>query len=240
MTRKLLLSCGAAAVLFAAAAIAGVGRPGPANGASGTTTTTTQRLVTASGHGTVTAVPDQAVVSAGVSTRAATAQAALAQNADQMQRVIAALKNAGGTDVQTQEVSLYPQTNDQGGVTGYSAQNSVSAKAAVAKAGALVDAAVAAGANTIDGPSLAVSDQDALYRDALERAVADARAKADALAHAGGFTVGPVFSVAENAAGPQPMWNAAAVPSAAKDATTPVEPGTQDVTADVTVSFEIG
>ena len=239
MTRKLLLSCAAAAVLFAAAAIAGVGRPGPANSASGTTTTT-QRLVTASGHGTVTAVPDQAVVSAGVSTRAATAQAALAQNADDMQHVIAALKNAGGTDVQTQQVSLYPQTNDQGTVTGYSAQNSVSAKAGVAKAGALVDAAVAAGANTIDGPSLAVSDQDALYRDALERAVADARAKAEALAHAGGFTVGPVFSVAENAAGPQPMWSAAAVPSAAKDATTPVEPGTQDVTADVTVSFEIG
>ena len=239
MTRKLLLTCAAAAALFAAAAVAGVGRPGPASSASGTTTTT-QRIVTTSGHGTVTAVPDQAVVSAGVSTRAATAQAALAQNADQMQRVIAALKNAGGTDVQTQEVSLYPQTNDQDTVTGYSAQNSVSAKAAVAKAGALVDAAVAAGANTIDGPSLAVSDQDALYRDALERAVADARAKAEALAHAGGFTVGPVFTVAENAAGPQPLWNAAAVPSAAKDATTPVEPGTQDLTADVTVSFEIG
>src|SRR5215472_1730290 len=172
MTRKLLLSCAAAAVLFAAAAIAGVGRPGPANSASGTTTST-QRLVTASGHGTVTAVPDQAVVAA----RAATAQAALAQNADQMQHVIAALKNAGGTDVQTQQVSLYPQTNDQGTVTGYSAQNSVSAKAGVAKAGALVDAAVGAGANTIDGPNLDVSDRDALYRAALERAVADARAK---------------------------------------------------------------
>ena len=122
MTRKLLLTCAAAAALFAAAAVAGVGRPGPASSASGTTTTT-QRIVTTSGHGTVTAVPDQAVVSAGVSTRAATAQAALAQNADQMQRVIAALKNAGGTDVQTQEVSLYPQTNDQDTVTGYSAQN---------------------------------------------------------------------------------------------------------------------
>ena len=238
MTRKLLLSCAVAAALFAAAAIAGVGRPAPATSASGTTPTT-QRLVTASGHGTVTAVPDQAVVSAGVSTRAATARAALAQNADQMQHVIAALKNAGGTDVQTQQVSLYPQTNDQGTVTGYSAQNSVSAKAAVANAGALVDAAVAAGANTIDGPNLDVSDRDARYRDALERAVADARAKAEALAHAGGFTVGPVYSVAESTDSPQPVWSAAA-PAAAKDASTPVEPGTQDVTADVTVSFEIG
>ena len=237
MTRKLLLSCGAAAVLFAAAAIAGVGRPGPANSASGTTTTA-QRLVTASGHGTVTAVPDQAVVSAGVSTRAATAQAALAQNADDMQHVIAALKNAGGTDVQTQQVSLYPQTNDQGTVTGYSAQNSVSAKAGVAKAGALVDAAVAAGANTVEGPTLDVSDQDALYRKALADAMADARSKAEALAKAGGFSVGPVYAVTEQGAQTPPpvVWQAA---SAAKAPATPVEAGTQDVTADVTVSFQI-
>ena len=236
MTRKLLICSAAAAALFAAAAVAGVGRPGPANGAPGTSTPS--RLVTASGHGTVTVVPDQALVSAGVVTHAPTAAAALAQNAREMQRVIAALKGAGGSNVQTEQVSLYPQTDDRDNVTGYTAQNSVSAKTAVAKAGALIDAAVAAGANTVGGPTLSTSDRDALYRSALEQAVADARAKAGALAHAGGFAVGPVFSVDENGAAPQPMW-AAATPVAAKADSTPVEPGTQDVTADVTVSFEI-
>jgi uncharacterized protein len=154
-----------------------------------------------------------------------------------MQQVIAALKKAGGSDLQTQEVSLYPQTDDRGTVTGYSAQNTVSAKATIANAGGLVDAAVGAGANTVQGPTLDVSDSDALYRDALKQAVADARAKADALAQAGGFAVGPVYAVTEQTdTAPQPVWQAAA---AAKASSTPVEPGTQDVTADVTVSFQI-
>lgn len=233
--RTLLLSAGAAVVLFALAAVAGVGRPSPARGAAAGQPS----VVTTTGHGDVTAVPDQAVVTAGASTRAATASVALAQNAQSMQQVIAALKHAGGTDVQTQEVSLEPQTDEQGTVTGYVAQNTVSAKAAIADAGALVDAAVAAGANTVEGPGLAVSDQDALYRKALADAMADARAKADALARAGGFAVGAVYAVTEQGAAPPPpvVWQAV---GAARTAATPVEPGTQDVTADVTVSFRIG
>jgi uncharacterized protein len=235
MRRSLLLTVAAAAVLFAVAAVAGVGRPAPANGAA---PPAEPSVVTTTGHGSVTAVPDQAVVTAGVNTRAATAAAALSENAEAMQKVIAALKGAGGTDVQTQEVSLYPQTDEQGSVTGYAAQNSVSAKAKVAAAGGLVDAAVGAGANTVDGPNLDVSDRDALYRDALKQAVTDARAKAQALADAGGFTVGPVFSVSEQGSEPQPVFEAAAGAKAAAPST-PIEPGTQDVTADVTVSFQI-
>jgi uncharacterized protein YggE len=235
MRRILLLSLSAAALLAVAAAIGGVGRPETASGAA--SQAAQPSLVTTNGHGDVAAVPDQAVVSAGVETRAATAAAALSQNAQLMQQVIAALKRSGGSDVQTQEVSLDPQTDDNGTVTGFVAQNTVSAKAKIAAAGALIDAAVAAGANTVDGPSLDLSDSSALYRQALAQAVADARAKAQALAQAGGFTVGPVFSVTESGAPtPQPLMSAAAAPSATA---TPVEPGTQDVTADVTVSFLI-
>jgi len=229
------LTAAAAAVLLAVAAIAGVGRPAPASGAS---QQAEPRLVTTTGHGSVTAVPDEAVVTAGVNTRAATAASALAQNAETMQKVIDALKGAGGTDLQTEEVSLYPQTDDNGAVTGYSAQNTVTAKSKIAGAGGLVDAAVGAGANTVDGPSLDVSDRDALYRDALKQAVADARAKAQALADAGGFTVGGVFTASEQGSAPQPVFEAAGVARAAAPST-PVEPGTQDVTADVTVSFAI-
>ena len=236
MRRILFLSVSAAGVLFAVAAVAGVGRPAPASGAA--SAQAQPSVVTTTGHGDVTAVPDEAVVTAGVNTRAATAAAALAQNAQAMQQVIAALENAGGSHLQTQQVSLDPQTDDRGTVTGYVAQNTVSAKAKIAAAGALVDAAVGAGANTVDGPSLDVSDSRALYDAALKQAMADARAKAQALAQAGGFAVGPVFSVTEGSAAPvpQPVWRAAA---AGAPASTPVEPGTQDVTADVTVSFQI-
>ncbi len=230
--RRLLTLTLAAAALLAVAALAGVGRPEAAHGdvASADTVTTT-------GHGVVTVVPDEASVSAGVHTQAVTAAAALSQNAKLMTSVIAALKAAGGSDLQTQQVSLYPQTNDQNQVTGYVADNSVSAKTKIAGAGALIDAAVAAGANNVSGPALDVSDRDALYRDALGKAVQDARAKAAALAGAGGFGVGPVSSVTEQtAAAPAPVYEAAA---AAKSDATPVEPGTQDVTADVTVTFRI-
>jgi len=218
--------------VIAVAALAGVGRPEAAHG----DTPATADTVTTNGHGVVTAVPDEATVSAGVHTQAASAQEALAQNAKLMNQVVAALKNAGGTELQTQQVSLSPQTTDTGQVTGYVADNSVSAKSKIADTGALIDAAVGAGANTVSGPSLGVSDSDALYRDALGKAVADARARAEALAKAGGFGVGQVSTVVEQTANaPVPVFSAAT----AKDAATPVEPGTQDVTADVVVTFRI-
>ena len=231
--RRILALPIAAVALAAVVAFAGVGRPESARGDS-----TQTDLVTTNGHGVITAVPDEATVSAGVRSDAATAAAALAENGTSMNAVIAALKKAGGKDVQTQQVSLYPSTDQQGKVTGYTAQNTVSAKAKIAGAGALVDAAVGAGANTVDGPSLSLSDSDALYRDALKKAVADARAKALAIAEAGGFGVGPVSTVVEQSATGQPVFRGP-VALAAKDASTPIEPGTADVTADVTVSFTI-
>jgi uncharacterized protein YggE len=221
-----------AAAVLVVAAFAGIGRPESARGETATPDT-----VTTLGHGVITIAPDEATVTSGVHTQAATAKAALDENARLMNAVIAALKAAGGKELQTQQVSLYPQTSPQGEVTAYVADNTVSAKAKIAGAGALIDAAVGAGANTVNGPSLSVSDRDARYRDALGKAVADARLKAEALAKAGGFGVGPVSSVTEQGGGgPTPVFQATA--ALAKDST-PIEPGTQDVTADVTVTFRI-
>lgn len=230
--RRLAILAAAALVLAAAVALAGVGRPAAAHG----DTTTQSNTVTVTGHGDETAVPDQATVTAGVQSTAATAAAALSKNSTAMNAVVAALRKAGGTDLQTQEVSLDPQTNEQGRVTGYTAQDSVSADAKIAAAGALIDAAVAVGANTVDGPNLSVSDSTALYRRALADAVVDARGKAEALAQAGGFSLGPISSVAEDSTPTPIVFGAAA---SAKAAPTPIEPGTQDVTADVTVTFAI-
>jgi hypothetical protein len=231
--RRILLFLAAAAVLTAAAALSGVARPDPARG-----DTAPQKLVTTLGHGVVNTVPDVAVASFGVRTEAATAADALARNAEQMTRVVAALRTAGGEKLQTQQVSLYPRTDESGTTTGFVATNTVSARAKIAGVGKLIDAAVGAGANTVEGPSLERSDRDALVRDALKNAVADAKAKAQALAEAGGFDVGAVASVSENGAAPQPVYARDAVELAAK-ADTPIEPGTQEITADVTVSFEI-
>ena len=229
--RRLLTLTFVAAAVVGAAAFAGIGRPDAARGDAAAPDT-----VTTTGHGVVTVVPDEASVTAGVETRAASAVEALSQNAKLMSGVVAALKAAGGSGLQTQQVSLSPQTNSENQVTAYVADDSVSAKAKIAAAGALIDAAVGAGANTVDGPTLDVSDRDARYRDALGKAVEDARAKAEALAQAGGFGVGQVSSVTEETvSAPVPVYEAAV----AKSTATPIEPGTQDVTADVSVTFRI-
>jgi hypothetical protein len=195
------------------------------------------RSVTTNGHGDVTVVPDEATVSAGVRTQGTTAQEALSANADRMTKVIAALKQVGVKKLQTQQVSLYPNTDKKGNVTGFVAQDTVSATTAIASAGKLVDAAVSAGANSVDGPSLDVASQSAIYRTALKRAVTDARAKAAALAAAGGFKVGRVLAVSEQSTSTPISFGQA--PKSASDTPTPVAAGTQDVTADVQVEFSI-
>jgi len=229
--RRLLPLALATAALLAVAALAGIARPEAARGELATPDT-----VTTTGHGVVVAVPDEATITAGVHTQAASASAALDQNSKLMNAVLAALKNAGGDHLKTQQVSLSPQLNEQGQVTAYTADNTVSAKTKIAGAGSLIDAAVAAGANTVSGPTLDVAGRDALYRQALKKAVDDARAKAEALAEAGGFGVGQVSTVTEQSAGsPVPVFDAVS----AKSSGTPVEPGTQDVAADVSVTFRI-
>ena len=196
--------------------------------AAGSSTT---RTVTTNGHGVVTVVPDQATIDAGVRTSGSTAAAALAANGNAMTRVIAALKQVGVKTIQTQEVSLYPQTGPRGKVTGFVAQNTVTVTAPIAGAGRLIDAAVGAGANTVDGPTLGVSIQGRLYRQALRNAIVDARAHALALAG----SVGRVLTITEQSQQQPVTFGAAAkAPSA-----TPVEAGTQQVTADVQVTFAL-
>jgi len=220
-----------AVAAVAVAALFAFGRPAAAHGDA-----SAPDSVTTLGHGVLTLVPDQATIDAGVQTQAKTAADALAQNSTEMNAVVQALRGAGGRNLQTQEVSLSPQTDSSGAVTGYTANDSVSADAAIADAGKLIDAAVAAGANTVDGPTLSISDYAARYRDALAKAVDDARAKAAALAKEGNFELGAISSVSEqsDSTTPEPEFKAASTPAA-----TPIEPGSQDVTADVSVTFRI-
>src|SRR6185437_1243465 len=159
---RILVLCAAAAALAAVALLAGIGRPEAARG--DTIPAATDSLVTTSGHGAVDTVPDRAVISAGVRVEADSAADALSRCSAAASHVIAALRAHGGQSLQTQEVSLDPQTNDAGKTTGYVAQNTVTAESTIAAAGGLIDAATAAGATSIDGPALTVADSTALYR----------------------------------------------------------------------------
>jgi uncharacterized protein YggE len=191
--------------------------------------------VTVTGTGVAAAVPDRAQISAGVESRAATARAALQANAKAMQKVLDVLESRGGKNVTTQTVSLSTAFDEQGRRSGFVATNVASAEATLAGAGALIDAAVAAGANTISGPTLSRTDVDALYNQALAAAVDDAAERASVLARAAGRSLGRVIGITE--AGSAPVAFAAKA-SAAQDST-PVVSGPQETTATVSVTYEL-
>ena len=233
---KLIRLAAIGAAVAAAVVFAGVGRPESAS--SDTTPPQIARSITVSGSGTVTATPTQAMFGFGVSTRGKTAVQALNDDSAQMRKLIAALEGAGipAASLQTSSVSLSPVTNnDETAIIGYTASNSVSATITdLSRAGSMVDTAVAAGANQVDGPNLTVSDQSKLYSSALKAAVADARAKADVLASAGGLQVGTVTSIEESGESSPSTYSAAK----SADAPTPIAAGTEQITASVTVVFE--
>jgi uncharacterized protein len=223
--------------LLALAALAGVARPEGARSAAAEE----QSAITVTGTGTVETVPDEASFSFGVLTKGRTASAALAANSAEARRVIAAIVAAGidRKDVRTDAVSLSPRTNENGEtILGYTAQNSVSVTLRnLDKAGAVIDAAVGAGANDVQGPNLVKSNQDRLYRDALKVAVADARAKAQVLATAAGRSAGRAMTIVESGATPPPVF--AKAEAAMADSGPPIEPGTQEIQATVTVTFAL-
>lgn len=227
-----------AALLLAAAALAGVAQPRLAHTA---TTAAADRTIVVTGNGSVSAVPDRATFQFGVDTTARTAADALGRNSTAAAAVIAALKSAGvaDSDLQTAGVSLSPQMSQDGtSIVGYTASNSVTATIALAKAGALVDAAVGAGADTVSGPGLDRSDRASLYRDALKQAVTDAQAKAQAIAAAAGLQLGAVQTIAEGSSAPPPIPMDAR--AAGASVPTPIEPGTQTIDATVSVTYAVG
>ena len=221
-----------AGLLLVASAIAGVAQPRFGHSA---TTTPAAKTITVTGDGSITTVPDRAAFSFTIETRAKTATAALNQNSSDATAVIAALKAAGvsSANLQTSQVSLMPQSSQDGTtILGYIASNSVTVKTPLANAGKVVDAAVGAGANGVSGPSLDVSDQDALYRDALHKAVDDAKLKAQSLADAAGLSLGGALTITEGgSASPLPVADKMSAVGA------PIEAGTQQIQASVTVTY---
>jgi uncharacterized protein YggE len=197
--------------------------------------------ITVVGTGTVTATPDTAEWSFGVQTSADTAEAALGANSAAMEKILAALRDAGiaADDLQTEQVSVYPRTSDDGtSVVGYDASNTVRATIhELGRAGAVVDAAVAAGANQVYGPSLTVSDAEAQYEAAMEAAFDDARARAEAIAAKAGVELGAPVAIVEGGGGGGVDPYYAGAEAAAEDVA--IEPGTQDVAASLTVTFAI-
>lgn len=198
--------------------------------------------------GEVNRVPDIALISAGVVTRAATASQAISQNAQQMNRVVAALRRAGVAerDIQTSSINLNPeyryQENQPPVLTGYQASNQVSIRFRdIAESGEILNALVAEGANQINGPSLTIDEPEAALDEARREALRVARARAELYAQATGKRVSRILSISENAgyAPPRPYEMMAAGRAVAQDASTKIVPGEQTLSVTLNVSFEL-
>jgi uncharacterized protein YggE len=196
----------------------------------------------------VTVKPDRVQIEIGVSTRATQSQEAAAQNARQVESMLAAVHKAVPSAVlKTISYSLNPNydyhvSGGEPTVTGYTAMNGVQVTLDdLEKIGGVIDAAAQAGANHVQGIQFTLRDQDAVRAEALREAALRARAQADVLAAALGLKVVRVLSAEENSPRftpiMRPMAGRAAMSSAA--VTTPVEAGTLDVAAEVTLSVEV-
>jgi uncharacterized protein len=226
-----------AALVLAAAAIAGIGRPEAAGGAQADS----RRGITVTGTGRAELVPNEARFSLGVSTHGETAGEALAANSVAMRRVLAALDGAGipDKDIKTETVSVGPEYDGEGKAPdGFTARNTVSVRIRdLGRAGSVLDAASRGGANEVHGPMLTSTDRDAAETKALKDAVADARKRAETLAEAAGVRVGRVTAIVEGFSGdPEAVTGLRA---ATDTASAPIEPGIEELQAMVTVTFAI-
>ncbi len=201
-----------------------------------------------SATGEVTRVPDVAIISTGVVTRATTATGAIQQNAARMERVRSALKRAGieDKDIQTSSISLNPdyhyEQNKPPRLTGYQASNQVSVRFRdIGDTGKILDALVAEGANQISGPSLTIDKPEQALDEARMKAIANGRARADLYARALGMRVVRLLSVSEGGgySVPPPMPMYARAEAASMDAQTKIDPGEQKVQVGVNMSFEL-
>ncbi len=247
--RTALVIAGGALIvgLLAGPLLNGSHQPLTARAASGDSTNP-EHTIAVSGQGKVTVVPDMATVSLGVTTERPTAKAAREAAAEQMTKIVAALKalGIGDEDIATSNVSLNPTydypANAQPTIRGYQLQNTVTVTVNnIDQVSDVIDNSVQAGANTVNGVSFDVKDRAAAEAKAREAAVKDARAKADTIASGLGVSITGVASVAEQVQ--TPIWYggmmAAPAAGAADSAQTPVMPGSTDVTITVQVSFLI-
>lgn len=203
-----------------------------------------QRLLTVSGVGEVKAKPDRAILSAGVVTDGKAAAIALAANSRAMNAVFETLRRLGVPEraMQTSQLSVQPQyPNDSRQprrIVGYQVSNTVTVTLDdLDKVGPAVDALVSSGANSLGDIAFSLRDPKPLQSQARDAAVKDAMSKAETLARAAGVALGPITQISEGGFGgpPQPMMRMAL----AADAITPVAPGEQTVSANVSISWEI-
>lgn len=197
------------------------------------------------GEAVIQATPDRAEIEIGIVTQAETSQAAATKNAAEVEAVLSALRRQLGdrAQIKTSGYTLspnyrYPKEGGEPTITGYRATNSVHVTLDdLMQVGKAIDAASGAGANRINNLRFTLKDRESVEAQALTEAARNARKKAEALAAALNLRIIRTLTVAESGS-VVPVRDMAF--ARAEAAATPIEPGSIDVRASVTLSVQIG
>jgi len=209
----------------------------------GTGSDTEPPTITARGIGRVTGVPDTVVITLGVESESAQASEALAGNNERTRAVIDLLKQAGVAeeDIQTSQFSINPRFDNEGrAIVGYFVTNLLTARVSDdVDAGALIDKAAQAAGNDIRVQSIQfeIDDKGSLYEDARKEAVEEAKNQAEQLAEAAGVELGSIRSITESVTAPPPV--PFLLPRTGPASGVPLEQGSQEITLEVQVVYEI-
>ena len=206
-----------------------------------------KRTIEVDGTGETRTSPDTADLDLAIDTQAKTAEEAAARNAALATKVIEALKTKLGDKgkITTGGYSLDPQydqrPNAKPTIIGYNAQNTVTVNTgALDLVGALIDSAIAAGANRVNSLSFSDKDDTKARTEAIAIATRDARAQAEALASALNVKLGKVLKATTvSQERPIPIRMARGAMAMSANVATPVEPGEVTVPATVSLTFEI-
>lgn len=201
-------------------------------------------FVTVTGEATVLATPDQATISLGVTTNGPNAAEAMAANSKALSAVLARLKAAGieERDLQTANLSLMPNwvgydSGSTPSIGDYTASNMLNVRVrALDQLGAILDASITDGANTLNGITFELAVAGPTLDEARKAAVADATARATILVGAAGVKLGKIVSMTENVGYNSPTQMFRSEGDAGK---VPVATGQIGMMSSVTVTFEM-
>jgi len=210
-----------------------------------------QEGIWVSGRGEVTAAPDIAILQLGISAQRASVAEAQTEAATAMGKVTAAIKEGGiaSKDIQTQQFSIqqvtrWDQDKQEQVVIGYRVDNIVVAKIrSIDNTGSIIDAVAVAGGDytRIDSISFSIDDPSDYKKEARDKAMADAKAKAEQLANLGGVKLGTPTYITESISYPvypSPIRAEGAISAPAAPVTS-ISPGEMKITLDVQVAYVI-
>jgi len=206
-----------------------------------------QNQVTFSGEGKAVVKPDIALVSFGVKTEAVKSVDAVNQNNQKMNEVIKAVKEAGveAKDIQTTSYNLYPvyDYTERGSIfKGYSLEQNISVKIRnLDNVNDILDKATSSGANTVGQLSFTVDDMEKVKSEAREKAIAQAKQKAETLSRQSGLKLGKLISVSEGYSPyPQPLYGMGGASNAMEKSIAPdIQVGQSEVNITVSLTYQV-